>query len=305
VSVHGTLALMADLRFEKPLTAPRLTAGVDGDLKSADLHRDIVDLAIAVVRRSGERRRLWLTSSAPPPPSPSPLPTTPLRLARVYELSLAKLREAQGDGQQVVDAGPARLEAGDVLEIILTGRPHADAPSVRLVDDGGGGETVPLKFPHTFSRTVRVVLTNEPVVEPPPALYAALTLAPNEDGQSALSLPLYAQSPLPARVDWQNLKEDLRAGLVHRSATFTWSLLRTRDELGPAATPATDAAGAGPTEPAAGQASVAADPAGGTEAEPAATIAPPRVRVAIVKYDRNGQTHLPEHAGKMVPPRRV
>jgi hypothetical protein len=49
---------------------------------------------------------------------------------------------------------------------------------------------------------------------------------------AALSLPLYAQSPLPWRVDLPNARADFRAGLMRRTATFVWSLLRPADEKG-------------------------------------------------------------------------
>ena len=188
-----------------------------------------------------------------------------LKLAVVHGIPLANLLEADGT--------PAQLEAGDILEVVaqcpetdlrvldagLATDPakQAKAPKIRQI------ATLYADSPPT--RTIRVVLTDEPVIEPPPASYAALVRSPAVDGvqdEFTLSLPLYAQSPLPHRVDLQNAKADFRAGLLRRNATFIWTLTRSRAE--------TDA-----------------------------------LQVHNVKSDRNGQTYLPESEQDFVQPHRI
>ena len=77
-------------------------------------------------------------------------------------------------------------------------------------------------------------------------------------------LPLYAQSPLPWRVDFRDLKEDFRNGLVRHSATFVWGLAR----------PVAEFARNDPQKY--------------------------NFRTHVVKVDRNGQTYLPQELGEFV-----
>ncbi|MGF6629461.1 hypothetical protein ABH908_003100 [Pseudomonas frederiksbergensis] len=73
------------------------------------------------------------------------------------------------------------------------------------------------------------MLTDEAVAEPPPGLYAALSRTVRDD-RVELSLPLYAQSPLPWRVDLIDAAAGFRAGLLRRSARFMWTLARPANE---------------------------------------------------------------------------
>lgn len=116
---------------------------------------------------------------------------------RVHQLALGRLLE--------LDGRPADLAAGDLLE---------------LAASFAGG---PL--------SMTLIVTDEPVAEPPPGLYAALTRTPRDTGIE-LSLPLYAQSPLPWRVDLLDAAAGFRAGLLRRSAKFVWTLARPADETG-------------------------------------------------------------------------
>lgn len=238
VNRRATVTFMADLRFEKrlPSNVAQLLPPGTGDIKvemHSDTLKDPLILEIHMQPRAGERRELYL---APRTLGAKPSKTR-VNLAVVYELALATLVEEDGSTVQ--------LASGDVLE--LAARKAAtdgngvakggDAVmEVEVLDASKIGKTgmwATVKFDfQDQNRTLRLTLTDEPVVEPPPALYAALlrTTDPLTPDGTALSLPLYAQSPLPWRVDVPNARADFRAGLIHRTATFVWSLLRPADE---------------------------------------------------------------------------
>lgn len=146
-------------------------------------------LALRLLPRSGEARELRLGSAADARPAM-------LVLEQVHELSLGRLLER--DGQ------PAGMAAGDLLELSAS-------------------------FPGSDPLRLTLMLTDEPVAEPPPGLYAALSRTVRDD-RVELSLPLYAQSPLPWRVDLIDAAAGFRAGLLRRSARFMWTLARPADE---------------------------------------------------------------------------
>jgi hypothetical protein len=150
---------------------------------------DKLPLALKLLPRSGEVRELTLASAAD---------TLPARLVleQIHELSLGRLLES--DGQ------PAGMAAGDLLELAVT-------------------------FPDNATLRLTLMLTDEPVAEPPPGLYAALSRTVRGN-LVQLSLPLYAQSPLPWRVDLIDAAAGFRAGLLRRSARFMWTLARPADE---------------------------------------------------------------------------
>jgi hypothetical protein len=268
---------MVDARFERPPEA--LAAVTDGDFKSATAPFVLLFKLIPRARTEAIR---FLTIAGKAEPN--------VEFALVYELSLAALTE--------LDGSPARLQAGDVLELTVTER---EPEQVKIVmynsETGGKSDEIKLskkpdpnapKPPNDqaargFGLSLPLTLTEEPVVEPPTAVYAALTLGRREVKPSpppppapppppvlvpVLSLPLYAQSPLPWRVDFRNLKRDFRAGLVRRSATFVWGLSRSLVEIGTGASPAS-------------------------------------IQAHVVKMDRNGQTYLPELSREFLPPDRV
>ncbi|MEJ8859721.1 hypothetical protein WKW79_34550 [Variovorax robiniae] len=240
VNRRATVTFMADLRYEKrlPTTVAQLLPPGAGDIKfekQSDPLKAPLVLDIHVQPRAGERRELYL---APRTQGAKPSKTR-VTLAEVYELALATLVE--------VDGSTAQLAAGDVLELAARKAAGegdgvaegADAVmEVEVLDAskiGKSGMWETVKFDlRNQNLTLRLTLTDEPVVEPPPALYAALlrTTDPLTPDGTALSLPLYAQSPLPWRVDVPNARADFRAGLIHRTATFVWSLLRPADERG-------------------------------------------------------------------------
>lgn len=248
INRRGTVVFMVDLRFEKrlPSNISELLGGAVDDVE--DGSELTLELVLRLQPRAGEQRQLFVADRTS---GGAPL-TTKIDLAAVYELPLATLVETDGT--------PARLSAGDILEVVIQSA-ASDPVRVKVLNAGGIGTAskwteLELELAKQ-NRTVRLVLTDEPIVEPPPALYAAMLrtalLKPEalKPVICSLSLPLYAQSPLPWRVDIPNARSDFRKGLMHRSATFVWSLLRPADESG-------------------------------------------NLSVFVVKSDRNGQTYLPE-----------
>jgi hypothetical protein len=239
---HGTVTVMADLRFEKKLD-PRHSIALEdrsGDLKTESLELDAVQLRVQP--RVGEGRLLLLGSGARTATALAPK-RAKLKLGHVHELPLSRLVEADG--------APARLAAGDMLEIAV-GFPAASVEVLHVKENAVPG-WAPVKLTSVSVLTLRVTLTDEPVAEPPPGLYAALARTDRgtlDDPDVELALPLYAQSPLPWRVDLQDAAADFRAGLLRRNARFVWTLAR----------PATETK---------------------------------QRDVHIVKSDRNGQTYLP------------
>ncbi|MHC2566375.1 hypothetical protein [Bradyrhizobium liaoningense] len=217
---RGTVTFMLDARFERPMDdIAQAVAEANGVASGGDLMKVQPNEAAASMRLELQ---------------PKGEPSRPLRFAKdqvaiklgnVYELPLAAVTEADGT--------PARLSAGDILvmETALNGvatallwnsvSASATAP-VDLLPKPPANPTAPREIP---SCSLRFVLTDDPVIEPPPALYAAL-LRTGEGGASRLSVPLHAQSPLPWRVDLVDPARDFRQGMMRRHAAFVWTLVR-------------------------------------------------------------------------------
>jgi hypothetical protein len=251
VNRKGALTLMADLRFEKPLAEriqENLGAAADGDLQRGQ--QVGFEMRLRVLPRIGAPRDLFVGDRSAKGARDFVPKNVNVLLAEVYELSLSVLVETDG--------APASLAAGDTLELKIVTQ---DPTDISVLDPSKiDGAPKVLQLVQGQERTLRVALTDEPVVEPPPALYAALVrrelaprTKPDHPQAAALSLPLYAQSPLPWRVDLSDAKADFRGGLMHRSATFVWSLSRPWNEV-------------------------------------------TALGVHVVKSDRNGQIYLPEVA---------
>lgn len=221
INRRSSVTFMIDLAYERKLDAKGAApfVGVDGDLIKAD--QAMFDLTIAVIPKSGDRRDLFVGKPAPSPVAGFvPPPPPKIGLATVCELALSTLVEKDGTA--------AALVAGDVLELRVA---EKSAGQTRVIVVGASS-TTPITI-NTLDevavmRRLLIVLTDEPVVEPPPALYAALVR--RELSNVALSLPLYAQSPLPWRVDLRDPKRDFRRGVVRRTATFIWTLARPSSE---------------------------------------------------------------------------
>ncbi|MDH4458039.1 MAG: hypothetical protein QE272_04985 [Nevskia sp.] len=72
----------------------------------------------------------------------------------------------------------------------------------------------------------RIVL--HPIIAPPPAVYALVV----PDGKEASRVVLHATAPLPQRVEFPDLLNDLAVGHIRRSALFVWQA-QTWSETGP------------------------------------------------------------------------
>jgi len=256
-SLRGTVTFMVDLRYERRLddiaqecaeeegATPAVLPG--GDLATPAAGRETsAALALRIESRDGTSRPIGLDAG-------------PISVVAglVYELPLARLAESDGS--------PAALRAGDMLVLeasLVTSVGGIKAWLLPLTDLG---IPVSLQPGSDGTRTVRIMLTEENVVEPPPALYAALLRTP--DGR--LELALHAQSPLPARVALVDTARCFRAGMMRRHADFIWPLLR----------------------PAAKDEEKGKEKA--KEKEPS---------LYVIKCDRNGQGYWPDDAGEFIVP---
>ncbi len=233
---RGTVTFMLDVRFERPMddvaqaVAEAAAVSPGGDLMVKQ-DKAVATMQLELQPRGEPPRRLRFAGD-----------TVEIELGSVYELPLAAVTEADGS--------PARLSAGDILvmETALVGKEvKIDQAPVRREakadlwhSAAGNIVTVdllpkPPADPNTVkppTRSLRFVLTDDPVIEPPSALYAALLrTAAREPGSWRLAAPLHAQSPLPSRVDLVEPARDFRRGMMRRHASFVWTLVRPRAEF--------------------------------------------------------------------------
>src|SRR5262249_47312209 len=71
---------------------------------------------------------------------------------------------------------------------------------------------------NTRTLSVRAMVVPRPVIAPPPAVYSLV--APF--GATAARVVLHATAPLPQRVEFPKLEEDLAIGHIRRRALFVW-----------------------------------------------------------------------------------
>lgn len=228
VNRTGSIAFMIDVRFERPAPslAPTKPTGsdleTDGDLVVKPEPTSLV-LSLRLIPHDTKApvRDLNIAGAAVMPE---------IDWAKPYELSLASLTEQDGS--------PVQLSAGDVLVLTVCEKIPSNAAdsqpiAVTLWNSESGQPTaaIPLRAPKAkpFAQALNLVLTDEAVIEPPPALYAAMVLSKHND---SIGVPLHAQSPLPWRIDFRDLKADFRKGLIQRSATFVWALARSVGDFG-------------------------------------------------------------------------
>ena len=250
VNLRGVVTYMVDVRLERPLDdrmqaiAEHQGAIPGGDLMPGEGDATLVSaLRLELQPRYGPSRLLRLDA----PKKDKKTVEIPVRPGSVYELPLAALREADDATRS------ARLASGDVLVLTATLRsdiaqvklwvppdkaePHGetDRPNraIRTIDIAPAAGALPV------AATLRLVLTDEPVLEPSPALYAALlrtrtgggNAAADETARWRIAVPLHCQSPLPARAKLLDPGRDFRKGMMRRHAQFAWSLLRPRAEF--------------------------------------------------------------------------
>ena len=126
-----------------------------------------------------------------------------------------------------------RLLAGTMLLLILAlvaacAPAPADTPTAPIDPASPGSASALGPSPSPFPLT----LTDEAVVEPPPALYLAMQRSVDGAGNWRIGVPLHAQSPLPRRVDLMDPARGFRIGLMRRHADFVWYLTCPATMLG-------------------------------------------------------------------------
>ena len=214
--LSGTVTFMLDLRYERrpgevaQRIAETRSVAPGGDL---DLSRAPPEAAVRLRIESPDGTSRMVAFDAGP--------LTP-GVGIVYELPLARLVEANGT--------PALLRAGDMLVMEASVAQGTSAYLWSATDRAS--KPVTLTQQQGATRTLRIMLTADPVIEPPPALYAALLRTPVGEKQHRLELALHAQSPLPARVLLVEAARCFRAGMMNRHADFIWVLMRPPELFG-------------------------------------------------------------------------
>jgi hypothetical protein len=215
----GVVTLMADIRYERPMAdlaqaiADKVKNCNGGDIDPS-LHPPALQLSAKVQNRDGKERKLKISSAA----------KVILKFATVCELPMSMLREENGAGAQLVPGDTLCLEA--VLQ------PNQ---VIRLWNGStGSAQEVTLTWTSTSTpvRTLRIIVTKESVIEPPPALYATLLRRERERAWQ-IAIPQHAQSPLPRRVDLVEPARGFRLGLMKRHADFVWHMSRPAADFGP------------------------------------------------------------------------
>lgn len=224
-TVDGAIVLMCDLQFETPR---------DPNVKKPKDQTDIIDPNIdprGDVAWLDEAERSHLNSCIrvaadvirSPDGVKEKLQISPqildlnAKLGVVYELSIADF--VTMDGKK-----PAKLKPGDVLRLSFI--KTVDSYLLKVFD---GTTSRPGKVSVEFLGTAMFIeLTDEPPVTPPPSAYSVL-----RNLENTLSVPLHAQSPLPERVDFDNLRSDFRLGMVTRNATYSWLTSVPKQWTGP------------------------------------------------------------------------
>ena len=233
VNRRGVVTLMLDVAYERRMdelaqaAAEDQGAGSGGDLIYATNPEEVATMTLKVLATNGKDRDLEFAKA-------KSADELWLALGTVYELPLAMLVET--DGQ------PASLLPGDVLLVsaLLRGLrnppPSATPPTSVRVNTWNTGKqsAVEVEIPLTpaVNCTLTLTLTDEPVVEPPPALYLALQRTRNTKDNWRLAVPLHAQSPLPRRVDLMDPARGFRSGMMKRHADFVWYMTCPESQLG-------------------------------------------------------------------------
>ena len=224
VNRKGVVTFMLDVRYERPMDAlAQAQAEKEGVVPGGDITMPAEPVAAAsdaglnVTPEAGQALCSFMLTTQEGVARKLHLPAPQdVKLGIVYTLPLAALREA--------DMSPARLQAGDTLALTLSLK--NDPPLTLMLWDASARTAKPVSIAagSKNERTVRLVLTDDAVIEPPPALYAALHRTASSTEKWRLSMPLHAQSPLPRRIDLLEPARGFRTGMLHRHATFVWYL---------------------------------------------------------------------------------
>lgn len=238
VNRRGVVTLMLDVAYEQRMdelaqaVAEAKGAVPSGDLKAhvaPDTAPEVARVTLVLVPVNGKAREVKFGQQVEAQGKPD---TSELRiaLATVYEMPLSQLVEADGK--------PADLQPGDVLQVSAAipavardGTATSFSPSLWNSRDQKFN-AVDITLEPVPNCTIVLTLTDEAVVEPPPALYLAMQRSKGPDGWR-LGVPLHAQSPLPRRVDLMDPARGFRTGLMRRHADFVWYLACPATMLGP------------------------------------------------------------------------
>lgn len=124
----------------------------------------------------------------------------------------------------VPDAKPHEIQTAEAYGITFDRLRHADGRAVEFIDGDQIVVTVGFFDSAGVDRTlsVRATVVPRPVIAPPPAMYALV--APFEEAKRKIArVVLHATAPLPQRVEFPDLLQDLAVGHIRRRALFVWS----------------------------------------------------------------------------------
>jgi hypothetical protein len=167
----------------------------------------------------------------------------------IYELSVQRQPYCPGTTEQPKDTQPLRLakegqkDDGAIwyqFEPQLGGKPEQRyaipvAALYEFSDKDGPLTPASLRPGDRLVLTVRVLLGNvsvvlraatlltaEPSISPPEAVYSLLDIADDKKGDLRARVALHAPGPMPRRVEFLNFTEDLLKGHIRRRALFIW-----------------------------------------------------------------------------------
>ena len=207
-----TIEIMADLTHEIPFVDPAdRSVKPDGDYlfnSGGGPLSPTALLDVTVLSARGVSRQLLIGTET----------SITITLATPVGLAIPALREQ--------DASPYRPAPGDRLQLHV-GTPPSISPIYLTAGDPRVPVAAQLESATGFDAKASINVTAFPSIDPPGALYAALMT--RQDNRVAM--PLFAQSPFPSRIDAPNLKADMRAGLINRSALFVWPTTCPADEV--------------------------------------------------------------------------
>ncbi|MGR9200165.1 hypothetical protein ACU8M0_25770 (plasmid) [Rhizobium leguminosarum] len=119
---------------------------------------------------------------------------------QAYAISFDQLRS---NGQ------PVKFEDGDEIVVSISFTQNEPDP---------GNPGLNKDVPRTLSARAKVV--PHPVIAPPPAVYSLVV----PEGSSVARVALHATAPLPQRIEFPALLDDLAIGFIRRRALFVWQM---------------------------------------------------------------------------------
>lgn len=157
--------------------------------------------------------------------------TTPKAAVVTLRRQVAATGDAPSQIQELLVANMTRatgkyaINVAEAYGITFDQLRNEDGSSVDFAD--GDRIVVSIEFtdPANVVRnlSVRATVVRRPVIAPPPAVFALV--APFEDGgKQCARVVLHATAPLPQRIEFPNLADDLAIGHIRRRALFIWTV---------------------------------------------------------------------------------